>query len=40
MGPFHLPWSTFSAFLVVAAAVLVAVFWAIDDRRREKGDGR
>jgi len=40
MGPFHIPWSTFSAFLVVVAAVLIAIFWAIRDKRREKGGGR
>ena len=39
MGPFHIPWSTFSAFLVVVAAAILAVVWALRDKRRERGDG-
>lgn len=28
MGPFGLPWSTFSSLLVVAASVVIAIVWA------------
>ncbi len=39
MGPFHIPWSTFGAFLVVGLALLLALLWALWDRSRErKGD--
>jgi hypothetical protein len=39
MGPFHIPWSTFGAFLVVIAAAFLAVGWAIHDKRRGRGGG-
>ena len=29
MGPFGLPWLTFSALLVVAASILIAIAWAV-----------
>ena len=29
MGPFALPWLTFSALLVVAASIAVSIVWAI-----------
>lgn len=34
MGPFGLPWSTFSALLVVAASVVIAIVWAALQTRR------
>jgi hypothetical protein len=42
MGPFGLPWPTFSAILVILASVVIAIVWAIatgngDD---EGGGGR
>jgi hypothetical protein len=40
MGPFHIPWSSFGAFLVVIAAVVLAVAWALRDLAREKKEGR
>ncbi len=40
MGPFHLPWSTFGAFLTVIAAIVFAVLWAIGGRAREKRGGK
>jgi len=36
MGPFHIPWSTFGAFLTAAAAIVLAVVWALGDLSREK----
>ncbi len=36
MCPFNFPWLTFLAFVVTAASVVLAVVWAILDRRREK----
>jgi hypothetical protein len=35
MPPFHLPWSSFGAILLLAAAILLAVVWALVDRARE-----
>ena len=35
MPPFHLPWSTFSAMLLLAGAILLAIVWALIDRARE-----
>ena len=29
MGPFGLPWLTFSALLVVVASIVLAVVWAV-----------
>ncbi|MEZ4396640.1 MAG: hypothetical protein R3C71_07005 [Candidatus Krumholzibacteriia bacterium] len=41
MPPFHLPWSTFGALLTLAAAVLLALVWALADLSRERrGGGR
>jgi hypothetical protein len=36
MAPFHLPWSTFGAILLVIAAILLAVGWALWDIRHER----
>ena len=36
MGPFNFPWLTFLAFVVAAASVVLAVVWAVLDRRQEK----
>lgn len=38
MGPFHIPWSSFGALLLLAAAILLAVVWALVDRAREGGE--
>jgi len=35
MPPFHLPWSSFGALLLLGAAILLAVVWALVDRARE-----
>lgn len=35
MAPFGMPWSTFSAFLVLAGTIVLAVVWALIDRARE-----
>jgi hypothetical protein len=35
MPPWNLPWSTFGAFLVLGATILLALVWAIRDRARE-----
>lgn len=37
MAPFNLPWSTFGAFLVLGATILLAVGWALWDRARDAG---
>ncbi len=29
MGPFGLPWLTFSALLVVVASIAIAITWAV-----------
>jgi hypothetical protein len=36
MGPFNFPLLTFLAFVVTAASILLAVVWALVDRRREE----
>jgi hypothetical protein len=39
MAPFNLPWSTFGAFVVLGATIVLALIWALWDRARErKGD--
>jgi hypothetical protein len=34
----ELPLATFLAFVVTGVSILVAVVWALDDRRRDSGD--
>jgi hypothetical protein len=36
MGPFHLPWSTFLAFVVVLAGIVIAVAWALKEKKQDK----
>jgi hypothetical protein len=31
-----LPWSTFLAFVVTAASVVIAVVWALNDKRKDR----
>ncbi len=38
MAPFHLPWSTFGAFLVLGGTILLALVWAAIDKAREGKD--
>ena len=38
MAPFHLPWSTFGAFLVLGGTILLALVWALVDNIREQED--
>ncbi len=38
MAPFHLPWSTFGAFLVLAGTIILALVWAAVDKIREEKD--
>ena len=38
MAPFHLPWLTFSAFLVLGGTIVLALVWALVDKSREKKD--
>jgi hypothetical protein len=38
MAPFNLPWSTFGAFVVLAATIALAIAWALWDRARDGGD--
>ena len=41
VGPFHIPWSSFAAFLLVLVALLLALGWALWDARRDgKGGDR
>ncbi len=35
---FHLPWSTFSAILVLAGTILLTLVWAYLDKRKERED--
>jgi hypothetical protein len=36
MAPFHMPWLTFGAFLVLGATILLALVWALVDRARDR----
>lgn len=36
MGPYNIPWLTFTAFFVIDASILIAIIWALMDIRREK----
>ncbi len=38
MAPFHLPWLTFSAFLVLGATIVLALSWAGIDKIRNQSD--
>jgi hypothetical protein len=38
MAPFHLPWLTFSAFLVLGGTIVLALVWALVDKSREQKD--
>ncbi len=38
MAPFHLPWSTFGAFLVLGGTILLALVWALIDKINEGDD--
>ena len=38
MPPFHLPWCTFGAFLVLAGTIVLAIVWALIDKYRDRGD--
>ena len=40
MAPFHLPWSTFGAFLVLIGTIVLALVWAAWDRSRDGDDER
>jgi len=34
MGPFHMPWLTFSALIVIAGSILLAIVWSVWGFRR------
>jgi hypothetical protein len=38
MAPFHLPWLTFGAFLVLGGTIILALVWALVDRARDRKD--
>ncbi len=38
MAPFHLPWTTFGAFLVLIGTIALALIWAAIDKIRERKD--
>ncbi|MCK4538274.1 MAG: hypothetical protein KAV42_05700 [Candidatus Krumholzibacteria bacterium] len=39
MGPFNMPWLTFSAFIVVDISVLIAIIWVVMDIRKHPENG-
>lgn len=39
MAPFHLPWLTFGAFVVLAGTIVLALVWAFVDKVRDGEDG-
>lgn len=40
MGPFNMPWLTFSAFLVIHLSIVIAVVWAVRDINNSDEDER
>jgi len=40
VGPFNMPWLTFSAFLVIGLSVVLAAAWAVHDIRNSHEDKR
>ena len=38
MAPFHLPWLTFGAFLVLVGTIVLALVWALIDKVRDRKD--
>jgi len=36
MGPFHLPWSTFLAFIVIILSIGIAIVWALKEKKQDK----
>ncbi len=38
MAPFHMPWLTFGAFLVLAGTIVLALVWALIDKVRDSQD--
>jgi len=38
MAPFHMPWSTFGAFLVLDFTIVLAIAWALYDRSKDRED--
>lgn len=39
MGPFHIPWSTFGAVLLILVSIVIAVVWALADKAGERKGG-
>ena len=39
MGPFNMPWLTFSAFIVIDISILAAIVWAVMDIMKDPGNG-
>jgi len=38
MPPWNLPWSTFGAFLVLGGTIVLALVWALLDKKKEERD--
>ena len=38
MAPFHLPWTTFGAFLVLGGTIVLAFVWALVDLAKDRRD--
>ncbi len=38
MAPFHLPWITFGAFLVLGGTIILAFVWALIDLIKDRED--
>ncbi len=36
MAPFHMPWSTFGAFMVLGGTIVLALIWAAWDKSRDR----
>ncbi len=38
MAPFHMPWNTFGAIMVLVGTIILAVAWALIDKARDRED--
>jgi len=36
LGPFHTPWLTFIAWIVIAGSILLAVGWSLGSREEDE----
>ena len=40
MGPFNMPWLTFTAFIGVGASIVASILWAVNEIRHDRNIDR